>query len=162
LQACDLIGFLAKRAPKWLRPRRAFAHLFPHKSSKIYLRPLGVVGVIAPCNYPVVLTLTPMIEALMAGNTVILKPSEFALRTAEFLCSLFDKLRLEHPIVQPLPGGADAALALAGSGVDKISFTGGRVGAVAILTAAAKTLTPVVLELGGKDPMIVCEDADLE
>ncbi|WP_435019925.1 aldehyde dehydrogenase family protein [Tundrisphaera sp. TA3] len=164
MQACTLIGFYAKKAPGFLRPRRVGAGLMAHKRAEIHYHPLGVVGIITPWNYPVMLVLSPVIQALVAGNAAIVKPSEVTTETARRLVGLFADLaspKSDAPLVQLLPGGPDAALALAGSGVDKISFTGGAEGGKAILAAAAPRLTPVLLELGGNDAMIVAEDADL-
>lgn len=162
LQAALQIGYLSKQAPKLLRPQSVSPGLLLNKKAVIEYRPLGVVGIITPWNYPVILTLSPLLQALAAGNTVVLKPSERAVEVATLLHRIFEKLELEHCVFELVPGEHAEAIALAGSAVDKIAFTGGTGGGKAILRAAANNLTPVLLELGGNDPMIVLEDADIE
>ncbi|MGL5094312.1 MAG: aldehyde dehydrogenase family protein [Planctomycetia bacterium] len=158
---CQLIGFYAQNAEKMLRSRRTGSGVLVNKRAEIRYRPLGVVGVVAPWNYPIVLVVSPVVQALLAGNSVVVKPSEQAVKTALLLGRLFDELRWPEPVVQIVPGGHETAIALVEAGVDKVSFTGGRRGAQAILRAAAGRLTPVVTELGGNDPMLVSADADL-
>ena len=161
MQSCDLIGYYAKRAPRFLKARSIRPHLLVHKRVQVHYRPMGVVGIITPWNYPVVLVLGPTVQALIAGNAVVLKPSERATETALLLHRIFEDADLPAPVFQVVPGGPETALALADSDVDKIAFTGGRAGGQAVLQAAAKRLTPVLLELGGNDAMIVTADADL-
>lgn len=161
-QVCDLIGYYARRAPRYLRPRKVWPHLLLNKRAAIHYRPLGTVGIITPGNYPIVLNLSPVIQALITGNAVLLKPSERVTQTALHLARIFQTLALPAPILQLVPGGPEAAVQLAGAGLDKLVFIGGRTGALAVAAAAAQKLTPLVLELGGNDAMIVAADADLE
>lgn len=160
--ACDVIGYFAKQSPRLLRPRRIRPHLFVNKQAVIHQRPYGVVGIITPWNYPLVLVLSPVTQALMAGNTVLLKPSEHVTKTALLLERILAKLQLPHLIMQVLPGGPETALALARSPVDKLAFTGGYIAGQAVAEAAAKSLTPILLELGGNDAMLIAADADIE
>jgi hypothetical protein len=128
MQACTLIGYYARKAPAFLRARRVGTGLMAHKGAEVRYRPLGVVGVITPWNYPVMLVLSPLIQALVAGNAVVVKPSEAATGTARLLVALLADLvapESDSPLVQLVTGGPEAALALAGSGVDKVAFTGG-------------------------------------
>lgn len=152
---------LSRRLRRWIGPHSVGPGLLVHKSAEIRYEPLGVVGVITPCNYPIVLLLAPVLQAIAAGNAVIVKPSEHSTATARRIVELLMDTGLPADLVQIHAGGADAACELAASGVDKIFFTGGSSGGRAIYRAAAEAMTPVVLELGGNDPMLVFADADV-
>jgi acyl-CoA reductase-like NAD-dependent aldehyde dehydrogenase len=140
--------------------------VFVHKRARIEYSPLGVIGVIAPWNYPLQNILGPTIPALMAGNAVIVKVSEWvAWSSAHFekiFHAAFKAAGYPVELVQIVNGYAATGAALITSGVDKVIFTGSLENGKRVLAEAAKTLTPVVLELGGKDPLIVCDDAALE
>lgn len=123
--------------------------------------PLGVALVLGPWNYPAQLLLTPLASALAAGNCVVLKPSELAPRTAEAVTQLIRDC-LDDSLVTVVNGGADVAEALLRERFDKIFFTGSTPVGRLVMAAAAKHLTPVTLELGGKCPAIVCADAPIE
>lgn len=126
------------------------------------LEPLGIAGIISPWNYPLILTLTPVIEALSAGNVVILKPSEQTPLTTELLKSIWDDAIDQPDILQIIYGGGKIGSKLVNSPkVDIICFTGSTKIGKMIAIDCAKNLKPVILELGGKDPMIICEDANL-
>ena len=131
------------------------------RSSYIVYKPLGVVGIISPWNFPWATPLDEVMMALMAGNAVVLKPSELTP-----LCALKmgDVLRAAHfpeGLVEIVTGDGSTGAALVEAGVDKIMFTGSVATGKRVAEAAARQLTPVVLELGGKDPMVVLEDANL-
>ncbi len=147
---------------KWMKPQRVRTTraTFPAKS-KIYSEPLGVVLVIGPWNYPFQLTIAPLIGALAAGNTVILKPSEIASHTADLISNLIAKY-FDPRLVTTVQGGVDETTELLKIPFDHIFFTGSTAVGKVIAQAAAKNLTPVTLELGGKSPAIVCEDVDME
>jgi succinate-semialdehyde dehydrogenase/glutarate-semialdehyde dehydrogenase len=147
---CDALNYVAKRAARWLRPekRRLHGMLRLAKQLRIVYRPLGVVGVISPWNGPFILSLNPTIQALAAGNCVLLKPSEVT--------------PLSGRLVGDLLGDGETGAALVEAGLDKISFTGSVATGRRVAEACARQLVPCTLELGGKDPMIVCEDADLD
>ncbi|MCC5953088.1 MAG: aldehyde dehydrogenase family protein [Acidimicrobiia bacterium] len=162
LTACETIEFYARKGEKALRPERVSAGLMGHKKALRVFEPLGVVGVISPWNYPFILTMTPVITALFAGNTVVVKPSEVTPLTGRFIGELFEDAGGHPGIVRVVTGGGATGEALVRSGVDKICFTGSVRTGQRVMAAAADTLTPVLLELGGKDPMIVCADADIE
>src|SRR5215475_4606905 len=161
---CDALHYVAKRAPRWLRAERRRLHgmLRLAKKLRVVYRPLGVVGVISPWNGPFILSLNPTIQALAAGNCVLLKPSEVTPLSGKLVGDLFEAVGLPEGVLQVLLGDGETGAALVESGVDKISFTGSVATGRRVAEACARQLVPCTLELGGKDPMIVCEDADLE
>ena len=136
-----------------------------HKRARVEYLPLGVIGVIAPWNFPFHNLLCPTIPALFAGNAVVIKVSEYASWSSQHYLDLIrDVLRKcghDPDLVQVVTGYGPTGAALVRSGVDKIFFTGSPWNGSKVMENAAHDLTPVVLELGGKDPMIVCDDADL-
>jgi aldehyde dehydrogenase (NAD+) len=146
---------------RWLRPRRVPVPLVLMPSSaRIVREPLGVVTVIAPWNYPVQLLLAPLIGALAAGNTVVLKPSELAVATSTLLARLVPAY-LDREAVSVVEGGIPETTELLAQRVDHIFYTGNGAVARIVLQAAALHLTPVTLELGGKSPVWVDASADL-
>ena len=151
-----------KHASDLFRPQRASTGWMVWKKGLIQREPLGVIGVISPWNYPFILAMNPTMTALFGGNGVVLKPSEFTPYSGLLVEDLVRDAGLPEGLVHVVIGGGDTGEALVRSGVDKVFFTGGPRTGRAVLAAAADTLTPVVLELGGKDPAIVLEDADLE
>lgn len=127
------------------------------------LQPMGTAGIISPWNYPLILTLTPVVEALTAGNVVILKPSEQTPLTTELLKEIWDESTGENNVFQIIYGGGDVGSMLVNSPeTDIICFTGSTKIGKMIAIDCAKNLKPAILELGGKDPMIVCDDADID
>ena len=154
--------YILKRFRKWASPRRARVSLIAQPgSARVVPEPLGVVLVISPWNYPVNLALEPMAAALAAGNAVVLKPSELAPATSGLIAERLPDYLDPHGFAV-FPGGPDVASALLERRFDHIFFTGStRVGQI-VMEAAAKHLTPVTLELGGKSPAIVADDADIE
>jgi acyl-CoA reductase-like NAD-dependent aldehyde dehydrogenase len=158
----DLIHFYAKKGKKVLQPKKVSTGLFINKKAYKIYEPLGVVGVISPWNYPFSLTMGPVVSALFAGNTVVLKPSEFTPVVGQLVGQLFQEAPAHQGIVQVVTGAGETGEALVRAGVQKIVFTGSVETGKKVMRAASDTLTPVVMELGGKDPMIVLENADLE
>jgi aldehyde dehydrogenase (NAD+) len=150
-----------RRLRRWMAPRRHPVDL-PLRPGKAYqlAEPLGCVLIIGPWNYPFQLCLHPLVSALAAGNTVVLKPSEHAPRTAKLIATaIADNFPPE--IVQVVCGDGQVAAQLLEQRFDHIFFTGGgRVGRL-VMAAAARHLTPVTLELGGKSPAVVLADADI-
>jgi succinate-semialdehyde dehydrogenase/glutarate-semialdehyde dehydrogenase len=130
--------------------------------SYIQNRPLGVIGVISPWNYPLAIPYSQTVMALAAGNAVIIKPSPETPLTAMAMQRLFDESGLPGRLVQTFLGGDDHGRELVTSGVDRIVFTGSSEAGKQVMALASQRLTPVTLELGGKDPCIILEDADLE
>jgi acyl-CoA reductase-like NAD-dependent aldehyde dehydrogenase len=158
----ELIDHYAKHGAKLLAPEKVRPGTMVHKKAVRTFSPLGVVGVISPWNYPFTLTMTPVLSALFAGNTVVFKPSEITPLVGLEIAKLFADVGSYSGIVSAVTGGGATGDALVRSGVDKICFTGSVRTGKRVMAAAAETLTPVVLELGGKDPMIVCDDANLD
>jgi succinate-semialdehyde dehydrogenase/glutarate-semialdehyde dehydrogenase len=132
------------------------------KSGRLVRQPHGVIGVIAPWNYPFSIPATETIAALVMGNAVILKPSEFTTLVACELRKLLYEAGVPPGIVQVLPGDGATGSALLDAPLDKLIFTGSVSTGKRVAQAAAARLLPVVVELGGKDPMIVLNDANVE
>jgi len=155
-------AYARKHLRRWMQPTRTSLplSLLPGKGSYHY-EPLGTVLVIGPWNYPVYLTLGPMIGGLAAGNCVVLKPSEYAPATSTLLASLIPHY-LDADAVAVVEGAAEATQLLIDQRLDHIFFTGGTEIGRKVMQAAAPHLTPVTLELGGKSPVIVTEHADLD
>src|SRR5690554_3749712 len=151
-----------KHLKRWMQPRRVSQPLLAWPGrSYLYPEPLGVVLIIGAWNYPLQLLLSPLVAALAAGNCVVVKPSELAPNTAQLLERLLPDY-LASEAVQVVTGGADVAAELLQQRFDHILYTGGgRVGRI-VMKAAAEHLTPVTLELGGKSPAVVLQDADIE
>lgn len=155
-------AYARKHLKRWVRSRRQPLPLaqLPGRAWVQY-EPLGAVLVIGPWNYPVYLSLAPLVAAVAAGNTAVLKPSELAPASSQLLADLVPRY-LDHEAVRVIQGDATTTQALIAQGFDHILFTGGTEIGRKIMAAAAPTLTPVTLELGGKSPVIVTADADLD
>lgn len=153
--------YARKNIKRWMRPRRAGLPLAmrPGRAFTTH-EPLGVVLVIGPWNYPVYLSLGPIVGAIAAGNCVVLKPSEHAPATSALLARLIPQF-MDSDAIAVVEGDAVATQALLAQGVDHAFFTGGPEIGKAIMAAAAPHLTPVTLELGGKSPAIVTRNANL-
>lgn len=155
-------AFARRHLKKWMRRRRQPLPLaqLPGRSWVQY-DPLGVVLIIGPWNYPVYLSLAPLVAAVAAGNCAVLKPSELAPATSALLARLVP-LYLDAEAVRVVEGDGQTTQDLLAQGFDHALFTGGTAIGKKIMAAAAPTLTPVTLELGGKSPVIVAADADLD
>jgi succinate-semialdehyde dehydrogenase/glutarate-semialdehyde dehydrogenase len=132
------------------------------KSGRILHEPYGVIGIISPWNYPFSIPATEAMTALVAGNAVVLKPSELTPLIAFELQELLREAGVPRNIFQVLPGDGATGAALVKSGIDKLVFTGSVATGRRIAQIAGERLLPVVLELGGKDPMLVLDDADID
>jgi aldehyde dehydrogenase (NAD+) len=155
-------AYARKHLKKWMRRRRTSLPLSMQPGRGFYqYEPLGVVLVIGPWNYPVYLTLGPMIGALAAGNVVAVKPSEHAPATSALLARLLPQY-LDADAIAVLEGDAAVTQDLLAQGVDMAFFTGGPEIGKRVMEGAAPQLTPVILELGGKSPVIVLDDANLD
>lgn len=158
---CNEITHTAKHLRKWLAPERASVPLsLMPASAKIVRDPLGVVLVIAPWNYPVQLSLVPVMGALAGGNTVVLKPSELAPATSAALARWIPEYLGD--VVQVVEGGVPETTELLAERFDHIFYTGNGQVAKVIMRAAAEYLTPVTLELGGKSPVYLDDSVDLK
>ena len=158
----DLINEYCKNAPRWLRRKRISSGLQFLKSAYQELIPYGVVGVIGPWNYPFVLLIPPIVSALLAGNTVLAKPSEVTAATGLMMEQLIQRVPELSPFVRFLHGDGRVGAGLVQSEPDLIFLTGSTNTGKLVLKAGAETMTPVICELGGKDPMLVLEDADIQ
>lgn len=159
----EFLRYYEKTAPRLLRSERRHSPypLFSGCESWVEYQPYGVVLVIGPWNLPLQLVLVPAVTALLAGNAVIVKPSELAPQTGSWIGRLLDEAGCPSGLCQIVNGGADAGQALVESQPDLIFFTGSLAVGREIAQRAAEMLVPVKLELGGKDPMVVFSDADL-
>jgi acyl-CoA reductase-like NAD-dependent aldehyde dehydrogenase len=157
------LAWAARNASKVLRRRRVNPGLLAvnHSATLEYL-PFGVVGVIGPWNYPVHTPMGSISYALAAGNAVVFKPSEHTPAVADWLVDSFAGVVPEHPVLQLVTGFGQTGAALCEAGVDKLAFTGSAATGRQVMASCARTLTPCVIECGGKDAMIVAADADLE
>ncbi len=150
-----------KNIEKWAKPKRVWPSLLNFPSTDlIYKEPYGKVLIIAPWNYPFQLAFSPLIAAIAAGNQVVLKPSEISLNTSQIISKIIHEC-FEDTHVSCVEGGVEKAEALLKEHWDYIFFTGSVAVGHIIAQAAAKHLTPVTLELGGKSPCIIDESADL-
>jgi acyl-CoA reductase-like NAD-dependent aldehyde dehydrogenase len=156
-------GFWAKNAERYLADERVKTSSPFVKGRKLILRhvPVGVVGVIGPWNYPFTNAVGDCIPALAAGNAVVLKPSEVTPLTALLMGEAMRECGLPRDVYQVAPGFGETGAALVDA-VDFLMFTGSTATGKKVMERAARTLTPLSLELGGKDPMVVCADADVE
>lgn len=157
-----LLAYYEKTAPKVLRPQRVGRLIgsISGVTSHVHWKPFGVVGAITPWNYPFLNSFLAFAPALFAGNTVVIKPSEVTPGCGELLRDVLEPL--PPSVATVIQGGGDVGAALVDAPCDKISFIGSPKTGRRICEAAAKNLTPVVMELGGKDSAVVCEDADIE
>lgn len=158
------LDWVARSGLRFLSPERLPDHpLVKTKRHWIDYRPLGVVGIISPWNFPLVIPLGEVAQALAAGNGVLLKPSEFTPLSAEPIAEVFAEAGLPDGLLRIIHGRGDTGAALCQAGpVRKVFFTGSVATGRKVMELAAKHGKPVMLELGGKDPAIVCADADLE
>lgn len=151
-----------KHLRKWMQPRGVPTplHMLPARS-RIEPQPLGVVGIISPWNYPLQLALGPAIAALAAGNRVLLKPSELTPRLAEAMRAAIAS-EFDESVCAVVTGGVETGQAFTETPFDHLLFTGSTSIGIRVAQAAAKNLTPVTLELGGKSPAIIDESADID
>ncbi|MFQ5890889.1 MAG: aldehyde dehydrogenase family protein [Gemmatimonadota bacterium] len=161
LTACDVLAFNEKAAPRVLAARRV-GRRFGRRSASVTCEPFGLAGVITPWNFPFLIPVSALAPALAAGNAVLLKPSEITPFSSLLLGELASASLPDPDVVQVLTGDGSTGQAVIDAPVDILSFTGGTETGRAVMAAAARHLTPVLLELGGKDAMIVLDDADLE
>jgi aldehyde dehydrogenase (NAD+) len=158
----DHLHWAATHAAKVLGRRKVSAGLLmTNQAATVEYAPLGVIGVIGPWNYPVFTPMGSIAYALAAGNAVVFKPSEHTPGVGEWLAQTFQQA-VGRPVLQVMTGLGETGAALCRAGVDKVAFTGSTATGKRVMAACAETLTPVVIEAGGKDAMIVDADADVE
>lgn len=163
---CEKLRWMLANGERHLRPESVSPGMLLHKRARLEFHPLGVIGAIVPWNYPLQNIMNPAIPALMAGNGFVVKPSEWVAWSSQaFVDLLRDALAAEGhdpELVQLVNGFGTTGRALIEAGIDSLVFIGSVENGRRVLETAARQLTPVVLELGGKDPFIVCDDANLE
>ena len=163
---CEKFRWMIKNGEKHLRPERVSSGLLLHKKARLEYHPLGVVAAITPWNYPYQNLVNPIIPALMAGNAIIIKPSEWvAWSSAHFIEAFRGVLEAaghSPDLIQAVQGYGATGAALVRANVDTILFIGSVKNGRRVIEGSAERVTPVVMELGGKDAFIVCEDAALE
>ncbi|HRI55515.1 MAG: aldehyde dehydrogenase family protein [Anaerolinea sp.] len=157
----DMLDSYLQHAKRWLKRYEVSSSMFFFKKCYVEPRPYGVVAVISPWNYPFALAMPPVLGALLAGNTVVLKPSEVTAATGLLLERLIERVPEMKPFVRVLHGDGRVGAALVQSDPDYIFLTGSTLTGRTVAKVAAEKLTPLACELGGKDAMIVLEDADL-
>ena len=164
LVALDTARFLIDQSYEFLRDQTVThgSLATKTKSGRLVREPYGVIGIISPWNYPFSIPATQSLAALVTGNAVVLKPSELTPLSAIELESLLQQAGVPENVFHLVPGDGPTGAALVESQIDKLVFTGSVATGKRIAQMAAARLLPVVLELGGKDPMIVLDDADLE
>ena len=158
----DEIRHVKRNLRRWMRIRSGVANwqFLPGRTKTVY-QPLGLVGIIGAWNYPVLLTLSPLVNAIAAGNHAIVKPSEYAPATAEILRQMISEAFPEE-FVTVVPGGREVASALSALPLNHILFTGSECAGKLVMKAAAENLTSVTLELGGKSPVLVHESYSMK
>lgn len=166
LPTVEKIRWLLREGEAALRPeRRSTGPMSAHRTATVEFAPLGVIGAIAPWNYPLHNVFNPALAALFAGSAIVIKPSEHASWSAVHYVNVIRSALAAcgHPpdLCRLVVGRGDVGSALVGGGVDKLFFTGSTAVGRKVARAAAESLTPVVLELGGKDPAVVCDDTDV-
>jgi len=164
LPILDCFKYYLKNIPKFLKSHRtgSLNPLFKLRKGFVKYEPLGVIAVISPWNFPFLLAMQHIIPAILAGNAVIHKPSELTTLTGLKIREIFDRAYLPKNILSIVTGLSEVGQALVKSKFDKIMFTGSTEIGKKVYKAAADNLVPVNMELGGSDPMIVLEDANIE
>lgn len=162
LVTADLASFYAKRATSILAPRCIDLHLFKHRRAYVHYAPRGVVGVIAPWVFPLLIGMSESIMALLAGNAVVYKPSERTPLLGLKLQQIWDASGLPSALFQVVPGDAGTGAALVQARPNMISFAGSEQTGRRVAAACGELLIPARLQLGGKAAAVVCDDAELE
>ena len=159
--AVDSLVFYAKRAQKWLADKKIKMHgpMQFLKKTIITYKPRGVVAVITPWNGPFILSINPVIQAVLCGNSVVVKPSEVTPMSGALVQEIFALAEAPEHLVQTVIGDGETGAELINQGPDKVSFTGSVATGKKIAAKCGEMLIPYSLELGGKDAMIVCSDA---
>ncbi|HKJ03761.1 MAG TPA: aldehyde dehydrogenase family protein, partial [Longimicrobiales bacterium] len=157
LVSVDLLRYYARVAARHLAPRRTGTGWLLSKSGRVEREPYGVVGAITPWNYPFIIAMDCVTPALFAGNGVVIKHSEFTPVTTLRIPELCARAGIPAELVQVVTGDGSTGRSLIGGGVDRVVFTGSTATGRKVMEAASHTLTPVTLELGGKDAALVLE-----
>ena len=155
------IHYLTKRGYKFLKPEKRSSGYFKNNSCYVQFKPHGVVGIISPWNYPLILTATPLFHALLAGNSVVLKPSEITTKVSLLLEEVCKQAGIPDNAFRVATGDGSTGRELVESDIDMVCFTGSTAVGIEIAKKCSERLIPYILELGGKDNAIVFKDADL-
>jgi acyl-CoA reductase-like NAD-dependent aldehyde dehydrogenase len=158
----DLVAWFSSHAPDTLAPQHLTLHLMKHRTSEVHFVPRGVVGVVAPWNFPLIIPMGSVVEALLAGNACVLKPSEVTPLIALKAKEIYDSTGLPEDLFGVVIGHGSTGQALIESGIDYCVFTGAVETGRKVAAACGARLVPCTMELGGKAPLIACEDCDLE
>ena len=158
----DLLTYYCKNAARILAPHDIGLHLLKHKKSSVDYAPRGVVGIISPWNFPFVIPMGDAFAALVAGNAVVVKPSEVTPLSIQKAKEIFDATGLPEDLFTVVYGYGETGQALIEAGVQKVIFTGGVETGKRVAAACGANLVPCVMELGGKAPLIACADCDVE
>ena len=163
---CEKFRWIIKNGERHLRPERVSSGLLVHKKARLEFHPLGVVAAIIPWNYPFQNMVNPIIPALMTGNAIVIKPSEWVAWSSQRFVDAFRGVIADSghdpDLIQVVQGYGATGASLVRSPVDMILFIGSVKNGRRVIEGSAERVTPVVMELGGKDAFIVCDDADLE
>ncbi|MGH7296045.1 MAG: aldehyde dehydrogenase family protein, partial [Polyangiaceae bacterium] len=158
----DLMGWVAKAAPGALASERQSLHLMKHKASEVRYVPRGVVGVVSPWNFPLIIPMGSVVEALAAGNACVVKPSEVTPLVMLEAKKIYDSSGLPEDLFAVVIGYGKTGQALIDSGIDHCVFTGAVSTGRRVAAACGERLIPCTMELGGKAPLLACEDCDVE
>ncbi len=162
MMSLDEIDYARKHLRRWMRPRRRSVNWTSRPArGELRVAPLGMVGIVSPWNYPLLLALAPLANAIAAGNRAMLKPSEFTPRTSALLARLVGEVFTPDQVVV-VQGDASVGAAFSQLPFDHLLFTGSTTVGRLVMAAAALNLTPVTLELGGKSPVLVAPDYPIE
>jgi acyl-CoA reductase-like NAD-dependent aldehyde dehydrogenase len=158
----DLVAWSCKNAPEALAPQHLALHLMKHRTSEVHFVPRGVVGVVSPWNFPLVIPMGSVATALLAGNACVVKPSEVTPLVAIKAKEIYDSTGLPEDLFGLVLGFGATGQSLIDSGIDYCVFTGAVETGHKVAAACGARLVPCTMELGGKAPLIACEDCDLE
>ncbi len=158
----DVLGVYASKAPEWLAPRTVDVGKLVHRQGYAYYAPKGVVGVISPWNFPFMLAMSPASAAVVAGNAIVIKPSEVTPLVMLLAKEIWDASGLPPDLMQVVTGDGRTGAALIDAGIDHMVFTGAVATGRKVAAACGERLVPCTLELGGKAAAIVCDDADVD
>jgi succinate-semialdehyde dehydrogenase/glutarate-semialdehyde dehydrogenase len=158
----DLAAWAAERAPAALAPESKKLHLMKHRTGEVHHVPRGVIGVISPWNFPLVIPMGTVIEALVTGNACVVKPSEVTPLVLLKAKEIYDSTGLPEDLFGVVSGFAATGQALVEAGIDYCVFTGAVETGRKVAAACGARLIPCIMELGGKAPLLACEDCDVE
>jgi succinate-semialdehyde dehydrogenase/glutarate-semialdehyde dehydrogenase len=158
----DFVGWACAHAPEALAPERVAHHLMKHRASEVRYVPRGVIGVISPWNFPLIIPMGNVVEALLTGNACVVKPSEVTPLVLLEAKRIYDSTGLPEDLFAVVVGYGPTGQALIDAGIDYCVFTGAVETGRRVAAACGQRLVPCTMELGGKAPLVACEDCDVE